>query len=123
MSDRLAARWCKRPGNFRVPLWTMDNISKYVNVLGLLGVLTCILYVNPLGDHLPIVVYPARFAHDTYLKYTADPPPRESLPPEYADGCPAHKYKSVRLLSRSPDLLFIEGFLSHFEAEYLLNIA
>ena len=105
------------------PTRTMASVSKYVNVLGLLGVMTCILYLNPLGDYLPILVYPARFAHDIYVKHTADPSPRELLPPEYADGCPLHKYKSVRVLSRSPDLLFIEGFLSDFEAEYLLNIA
>lgn len=101
----------------------MENTSKYLNVLGLLCVLTAIIVTNPLGDYLPILVFPARFTHDTLHEWTRDPYPRELLPPEYAEGCPVHPLKGVRVLSRNPDMLYIEGFLSEFETEYLLNAA
>ena len=42
---------------------------------------------------------------------------------KYVDGCPAHQYDSVKVISRSPDIMIIEGFLTKFEAEYLIKLA
>jgi hypothetical protein len=41
----------------------------------------------------------------------------------YEDGCPVHRFNGVRMLSRKPDIILIDGFLSGREAEALLNLA
>ena len=41
----------------------------------------------------------------------------------YEDGCPVHKYDRVRIVSRRPEIMLIEGFLSEREAEAILNMA
>lgn len=41
----------------------------------------------------------------------------------YQVGCPVHKYDGVRMVSRKPEIMLIDGFLSEREADVLLNLA
>lgn len=36
-------------------------------------------------------------------------------------GCPKHPFTSVRIVSRSPDIILIDEFVTKAEAEYLSN--
>ena len=96
--------------------------TKYVNVFGFLGLLTAIIYVNPVANVVPAILAPYQFLHDRVLQAKPNNP-FDDLPPEYRNGCPAHKFKSVRHLSRAPDVILIEGFLTPFEADYLIKVA
>jgi hypothetical protein len=80
----------------------------------LLGLaLAVIVYVNPLAKVASLFAKPSEVQ-----------PQFSSLGAEYmALGCPEHRFKSVRLLSRRPELIFIEGFLTEAEAQVLLNLA
>lgn len=40
----------------------------------------------------------------------------------YREACPAHQF-TVKLLSRAPDIMIIEDFLTPREAEFLINVA
>jgi hypothetical protein len=42
---------------------------------------------------------------------------------KYSNGCPAHKYGSVKIISRAPDIIAIEDFLTADEAEHLISFA
>src|SRR5271163_1724423 len=41
----------------------------------------------------------------------------------YANGCPEHHFASVRQLSRSPDIMIIDGFITPEEAQILVKAA
>jgi hypothetical protein len=100
---------------------TSTGWTKYANVLGVLGLLTTIVYVNPIATFLPTVLNHINSIYDRTELTPAGP--FDSLPVEYRNGCPDHKFTSVRQLSRAPDVMIIEGFLTKFEADYLVDIA
>jgi hypothetical protein len=101
---------------------TTTGWTKYVNVLGFLGLLTTILYINPVANIIPAISNRYQSFHNQATD-SAPATPFDVLPAQYRNGCPVHKFKSVRQLSRKPDVMLIEGFLSQFEADYLLKIA
>jgi hypothetical protein len=41
----------------------------------------------------------------------------------YQDGCPVHKFAGVRIVSRRPEIILIDGFLTDHEAQALVTIA
>jgi hypothetical protein len=41
----------------------------------------------------------------------------------YEDGCPVHKFSGVRIVSRRPEIILIDGFLTDHEARALITIA
>ena len=45
------------------------------------------------------------------------------LADQYRNGCPHHQFDSVRIISRSPEIILIEGFLTKQEAEVLVQMA
>ena|SRR5579859_1915769 len=47
----------------------------------------------------------------------------KNLPAEYRKGCPSTPFTSVKLVSRSPEIILIEGFLSAAEAAFLMQVA
>ena len=47
----------------------------------------------------------------------------ERLAYEYRKGCPKHRFKSIQILSRNPDVVLIDGFLTKVEAQFLINAA
>jgi hypothetical protein len=102
--------------------------TKYLNLLGILGILSAIMYINPLsGDPAAILSQAPFLAHaNDFLKRTIGfgiRTPAESFLAKYRDGCPPHYFSSVKIVSRAPDIIVIEGFLSKEEAEYLVNFA
>ena len=103
------------------PAWV-----KYANAIGILALLTGIIYFNPLGGSpsMPTIPsissIPAMFGA---FRIQGVAPFVDELPAPLSNGCPAHKFKSVRQLSRAPDIMIIEGFLTAEEAEALLEIA
>lgn len=48
---------------------------------------------------------------------------RDEFIAQYQDGCPAHHFKSIRRVSRSPNIMLIEGFLTEAETDVLLGVA
>lgn len=46
-----------------------------------------------------------------------------SLADQYRNGCPKHQFDSVRFISRSPEIILIDGFLTKAEADALVRIA
>ena len=48
---------------------------------------------------------------------------QETFLDRYEHGCPLHQFKSVRLLSRSPHMILIDGFVTPEEAEVLIRVA
>jgi hypothetical protein len=99
--------------------------TKYLNVLGLLGLLSAIIYVNPLA------VSPSAITSVLKRSTSFSPPiifeaedPFESLAEEYrTNGCPNHQFISVKRVSRIPDIVLIEGFLTKEEADFLVHAA
>lgn len=102
---------------------TSTGWTKYANVLGFLGLLTTIVYVNPIATFIPTILNPVHYLYDKTTEVVPQPGPFDSLPIEYRNGCPDHKFLSVRQLSRAPDIMIIEGFVTKFEADYLVEIA
>ena len=101
---------------------TSSGWTKYANVLGVLGIFTTIVYVNPIATFIPAILNPVHYLTNRVTEFK-NQGPFDSLPIEYRNGCPVHKFNSVRQLSRAPDVMIIEGFLTKFEAEYLVEIA
>jgi hypothetical protein len=100
---------------------TSTGWTKYANVLGVLGLLTTVIYVNPIATFLPTILNHIHYLYDQAELTPGGP--FDSLPLEYRNECPDHKFTSVRQLSRAPDVMIIEGFLTKFEADYLVDIA
>ena len=97
---------------------------KYINVLGLLGFILAILSVSPIAgvasSHLANIPFLSRL-NDFLRKYSGTGVIDEAA--KYEHGCPEHQFDSVKIVSRSPDIIVIEGFVTKFEAEYLLELA
>jgi len=53
----------------------------------------------------------------------SEPAAPVSLGEQYRNGCPNHQFESVRIISRSPEIILIDGFLTKAEADVLVNMA
>ena len=101
-----------------------NSSSKYISVLGLLGFILAILSVSPITG-----VSSSRLANIPFLSHVNDFLRKNSgagvidEAAKYEHGCPEHQFDSVKIASRSPDIMVIEGFLTKFEAEYLMELA
>jgi hypothetical protein len=106
--------------------------QKYFNAIGLLGFLIAIAYVTPLAgvpsSNISLLSRVNDYLHvnDYFQKGAVIPP---VIPPiideaaKYENSCPFHQFDSVKVVSRAPDVMIIEGFLTKFEAEHLLELA
>jgi hypothetical protein len=92
--------------------------AKRLGTLGLLAVVILIGYETILADIFPL---PAPFRHDH--KTAQDDVTIDSLAAIYRKGCPKHQFRSIQILSRSPDMMLIDGFMTEVEAEFLVRIA
>ena len=91
---------------------------KLLYTLGLLLLVVATVYGTFLNGRIP---FPARFLFDHQglsAKLTLD-----NLAAEYRKGCPKHQYDSLQLLSRSPLMMLITGFITEVEAEFLVRVA
>jgi hypothetical protein len=92
--------------------------SQSFNIIGLFAILAIVLltiiYVNPIAKI-------ASFLGEKEIEFEDS---IEDLGTLYKnEGCPKHRFTSVRHLSRRPDVTLIEGFLTEAEAQVLLNLA
>ena len=95
----------------------------YANPLALLGLLVGVAILNPWGIISPSSILPA-----TPLESSFQHKPQETIAPfnladKYRDSCPDHQFKSVRLVSRSPEIILIDGFITEDEADALVKMA
>ena len=95
----------------------------YANPLALLGLLIGVVVLNPWG-----VISPSSVLPKAPLESSFHPEPQEPIVPynladKYRDSCPDHQFKSVRLVSRSPEIILIDGFLTEEEAAALVLMA
>jgi hypothetical protein len=103
----------------RFPPHNMDStrkVAKYLAVIALLVVAVAILYV----DQFPDVRY--KLAWDAGKQKAA------SLNAVFtysnSNGeCPEHRYEGVKIVSRAPDIMLINGFMSQEEADALIRLA
>jgi hypothetical protein len=92
----------------------------YWGIVGLIGVLAALGYV----DLLPLKVYiltPVSYIQQ-WLREFSLKLSIQSLANEYRKGCPTHEFTSVRILSRQPSMMLIEGFLTDLEAQFLVRV-
>lgn len=95
----------------------------YANLLALLGLLVGVVVLNPWG-----IISPTSILPETPLESSFQPEPQETVAPfnladNYRDSCPDHQFKSVRLVSRSPEIMIIDGFITEEEADALVHMA
>jgi hypothetical protein len=93
---------------------------KYVPLLGILTALLGAFSVNQFAvDFDPLSI---RQALSNFATPSKDNSP-VSLGAQYRNGCPEHRFSSVKHLSRAPDIMVIEDFLTPAEAETLIRLA
>jgi hypothetical protein len=102
--------------------------AKYFNILGLLGLILALVYVNPFSGTPPAFLSNSPvFArlNNLFKKPTGASTglTQNEMIEKYRYGCPNHQFDSVKVLSRTPDMMVIEGFLTKDEANYLVQFA
>jgi hypothetical protein len=90
----------------------------YLSVFSIISLFIAIIAVNPLSFRIPSI--PFRFSPGAD---SCSGTKLECLAAKYREGCPLHRFDSVKRLSRVPDITIIEGFLTEDEAEVLVEIA
>ena len=97
---------------------------QYFNVIALCGLLVGLVNVDwsmvsqtPIGRLYKRAIKGSLDAHGIPLFR------RGNLADEYRRGCPAHQFESVKIVSRAPDIMLIEGFVTEAEAEFLVKTA
>src|SRR5271170_64964 len=96
---------------------------QYVNVIAYCGLLVVLFNVNwSTLSETPLGRLYKRATKETF----DDGIPiyrKGNLADEYRRGCPAHHFESVKIVSRAPDIMLIEGFVTEAEAEFLVKTA
>lgn len=95
----------------------------YANPLALLGLLLGVVVLNPWGVISPSSVFPEAPLESSFQPEAREPIVPYNLADKYRDSCPDHQFKSVRLVSRSPEIMIIDGFLTEEEAAALVLMA
>jgi len=97
---------------------------QYINVIALCGLLAGLINVNWSTISQTRI---GRLYKRTIKSSFDDRIPmllgKGSLADEYRRGCPAHHFESVKIVSRAPDIMLIEGFVTEAEAEFLVKTA
>ena len=101
-----------------------DPWQRVFNILGLIGFVLALLSMMPVKDTSSALLNNLTLFKPSPVK----PQPSSSRvfaddESAYEHGCPPHQYDSVKIVSRNPDIIVIEGFLSLFERQYLVDIA
>jgi len=95
---------------------------KYLNVVPILGVLVALAYIALESASIAGIFTSVRGYFEN-LSNTQPEAGMKRLVQEYRKGCPNHRFKSTQLLSRDPDIVLIEGFLTQAEAQFLVKAA
>jgi hypothetical protein len=103
----------------------MKGSSLSRDALAILGVALGFSYINPFNlstlSALNTKFYEFYSAGEAKVELT----PVEvdaALAARYRESCPEHPF-TVKLLSRAPDIMIIEDFLTPAEAQFLINVA
>jgi len=96
---------------------------QYVNVIAYCGLLVVLFNVNwSTLSETPLGRLYKRATKETF----DDGIPiyrKGNLADEYRRACPAHQFESVKIVSRAPDIMLIEGFVTEAEATFLVKAA
>jgi|SRR5271170_271884 len=96
---------------------------QYVNVIAYCGLLVVLFNVNwSTLSETPLGRLYKRATKETF----DDGIPiyrKGNLADEYRRACPAHQFESVKIVSRAPDIMLIEGFVTEAEAAFLVKTA
>lgn len=92
-----------------------DKWLTYLNSIALFGLITALAFLNldfssvnnPFGQ---------------LFKRTPTEVVTFNLADVYRQGCPEHVFSSVIHVSRAPDIMIIEGFLTEAEADFLVQL-
>jgi hypothetical protein len=91
---------------------TADKWLTYLNSIALFGLITALAFLNldfsTLNTHL--------------FKRAPTEIATFNLGDLYRQGCPEHVFSSVIHVSRAPDIMIIEGFLTEAEADFLVQL-
>jgi hypothetical protein len=98
-----------------------EGWTKYIMFFAVVSVIAAIVSVNPLGK-IPSSIGEAFDIVKDMVGPRETPTSLEALARQYGKGCPAHKF-TVKRLSRQPDMMLIEGFLTKAEADILVDLA
>jgi hypothetical protein len=100
----------------------MKSISgfQYINVIAFCGLLVGLININwSTLSQTPLY-------KRTIKDRVDDGSPmfqKGNLADEYRLGCPVHQFGSVKIVSRAPDIMLIEGFVTEAEAAFLVKAA
>jgi hypothetical protein len=100
----------------------MEKGIKYLGALGFLGVLVALISIIPFQDYSLSFPDLLKNVHKEPFKQSLELTV-DNLAAEYRKGCPKHQFKSIQLVSREPQVMFIEGFVTKLEAEFLVKMA
>ena len=96
---------------------------QYINVIAFCGLLVVLINVNwSTLSQIPI----GRLYKRTIKGRLDDGIPifrNGNVADEYRRGCPIHQFGSVKIVSRAPDIMLIEGFVTEAEATFLVKAA
>jgi len=93
--------------------------TKYVTVVGFLGIVIAAVYINAAAKLSPSIFAPLQSLREA----TGSVPSVASLAPRYRKGCPKHRFKSVKIVYPAANIMIIEEFLTSEEAQFLINAA
>jgi hypothetical protein len=94
---------------------------KNLNILGLVALLVAFAYFNPVSKISPSI----RASLNNYIHGNTPEVDKvvDNLAARYRKQCPKHQFTAVRHVSRAPDIMIIDDFLTKAEADALLRAA
>jgi Na+/H+-dicarboxylate symporter len=96
--------------------------TKYVTVVGFLGIVIAAVYINAAANLSPSIFALLQSLREEFVT-AGSTPSVASLAPRYRKECPKHRFKSVKIVSPQPNIMIIEEFLTSEEAQFLINAA
>lgn len=92
--------------------------TKYLSVVGFLSILIAAVYI---GNS----VLTTNFSHSILapIRFVSTTNAVDTLGARYRRECPTHRFKSVKIVSRKPDIMIIDEFLTPEEANVLIGAA
>jgi len=94
-----------------------DGLSGYlIKAFAVLGLFQATQYLQP-------KISSSLLQQQTFEVHETENSTPPSLADQYRNGCPKHQFESVRFISRSPEIILIDGFLTKAEADALVRIA
>jgi len=97
--------------------------GNYLSLFGIVGLLLAVIYVNPLSGSTPSLSEDLSRFVEFFKGVTRRGDSTADLIARYKNGCPNHQFASIKVVSRRPDIMLIEGFVTKEEADFLVKLA